>query len=419
MSVVSTDDTRAFPELHAVLAELAAEDRSSWSGPARATRVLELQSAIERLQAEQVRAVGEWDRDRAWQADAATSATAWLVHHADMAPGAAGRLVRSARLAHRHLAIGDALAAGAVTVAKVEALARVERDREEVFERDVGVLVEVAARHPVREVSALTGRWRHLADDEASLDEPDRVYERRFLYASSTLGGTVRIDAELDPEGGAVFLAALDRYARPDPADDPLGPRTLAQRRADALVELAAAATTAADDDEGSSPRPAIDVLVDVETLAGVGLMPDGLRGQRLRRLESATCDTVDGGPISVETVRRLLCDSKVGTIVMKAGEIVGMTTRSRFPTETQKRAVIARDRHCRFPGCDRPPRWCDVHHVVPVHVGGKTVLVNLVLLCRRHHRAVHEGGWRLRRDADGTVTATPPSMIGRGPPLV
>ena len=75
--------------------ELATEDRGSWSGPARASRVIELAQVRERLDAVLVRAVGDWDRDRTWQADEATSATTWLSHHADLSTGDATRLVRS------------------------------------------------------------------------------------------------------------------------------------------------------------------------------------------------------------------------------------------------------------------------------------------------------------------------------------
>jgi hypothetical protein len=85
----------------------------------------------------------------------------------------------------------------------------------------------------------------------------------------------------------------------------------------------------------------------------------------------------------------------------------VGRT--SRVVTGTQRAALVVRDGGCGFPGCDRPPGWCEVHHLVHWLHGGPTNLANLALLCRAHHRAVHEGGWRLGRDPDGHLTATPP----------
>jgi hypothetical protein len=85
----------------------------------------------------------------------------------------------------------------------------------------------------------------------------------------------------------------------------------------------------------------------------------------------------------------------------------VGRATRVVAPA--QRSALSVRDGGCRFPGCDRPLAWCDAHHLRHWVHGGATDLGNLVLLCRGHHHAVHEGGWRLHRHADGTFTATPP----------
>jgi hypothetical protein len=80
-----------------------------------------------------------------------------------------------------------------------------------------------------------------------------------------------------------------------------------------------------------------------------------------------------------------------------------------RVVSAAQRAALVVRDRGCVFSGCDRPPAWCEAHHLVPWLQGGPTDLPNLALVCRAHHRAVHEGGWRLGRDPDGRLTVTPP----------
>jgi hypothetical protein len=85
----------------------------------------------------------------------------------------------------------------------------------------------------------------------------------------------------------------------------------------------------------------------------------------------------------------------------------VGRTTRT--VALAQRNALVVRDGGCVFPGCDRPQDWCEAHHLRHWLHGGPTDLANLALLCRAHHRAVHEGGWRLGRDPDGRFTATPP----------
>jgi HNH endonuclease len=95
----------------------------------------------------------------------------------------------------------------------------------------------------------------------------------------------------------------------------------------------------------------------------------------------------------------------------------VGRT--SRVVTAAQRVALVVRDRGCAFSGCDRPPAWCEAHHLVHWLHGGPTDLANLALLCRGHHRAVHEGGWRLGRDPDGRLVATPPHRQHRRQPAV
>ena len=81
----------------------------------------------------------------------------------------------------------------------------------------------------------------------------------------------------------------------------------------------------------------------------------------------------------------------------------------SRVVSAAQRAALVVRDGGCALVGCDRPPAWCEAHHLVHWLHGGPTDLANLALVCRAHHRAVHEGGWRLGRDPNGRLTATPP----------
>ena len=85
----------------------------------------------------------------------------------------------------------------------------------------------------------------------------------------------------------------------------------------------------------------------------------------------------------------------------------VGRT--SRVVTAAQRAALAVRDGGCVVAGCDRPLGWCEAHHLRHWLHGGPTDLANLALVCRAHHRAVHEGGWRLTRDPDGRLTAIPP----------
>ena len=111
---------------------------------------------------------------------------------------------------------------------------------------------------------------------------------------------------------------------------------------------------------------------------------------------------------------------------MVREGEILGVGRRTRTISPALRRALAARDGQCRFPGCQN--RRTDVHHVQHWADGGETVLDNLVLLCRRHHRAVHEGGFRITLDAAGEMEflrpdgrpfpAAPPLPLWSGAPL-
>jgi hypothetical protein len=128
-----------------------------------------------------------------------------------------------------------------------------------------------------------------------------------------------------------------------------------------------------------------------------------------------------DAGTISAETARRLACDATVTRVVTAARSVpleVGRATKVVSPA--LRRALAIRDGGCAFPGCERPPGWCDAHHVRHWADGGETGLSNLVLLCRPHHRVIHRGfgvaivdGLSVFRRPDGTPLAD------RSPPLV
>jgi len=120
-----------------------------------------------------------------------------------------------------------------------------------------------------------------------------------------------------------------------------------------------------------------------------------------------------NGQRVSPATLRRMACDADLIPVVLGgAGQVldVGRTHRL-FPASIRK-ALIARDRGCAFPACDRPASWCDSHHLVPWDVGGVTSLDGGVLLCRPHHRLVHEGDWQVRLGPDRLPEFIPPSYI-------
>jgi uncharacterized protein DUF222/HNH endonuclease len=113
---------------------------------------------------------------------------------------------------------------------------------------------------------------------------------------------------------------------------------------------------------------------------------------ETLERRAGRPCELDEAGVIGAEAARRLACDATLSRVITAgASEPLDVGRRTPVVPAALRRALVVRDRGCRFPGCDRPPPWCDGHHLVHWADGGETSLSNLVLLCRRHHRAVHE----------------------------
>ena len=123
--------------------------------------------------------------------------------------------------------------------------------------------------------------------------------------------------------------------------------------------------------------------------------------------------------PVSSRTVARWACDCSITRVLMKDSVVVDVGRSQRVIGGPKRRALIARDKHCQWPGCERPASWCDGHHIVHWIDGGGLGLENMVLLCQRHHWLVHEGGWQIvKSETDGIVPVAPTTLFGmpRGP---
>lgn len=178
-------------------------------------------------------------------------------------------------------------------------------------------------------------------------------------------------------------------------SSDPEDRRTPAQRRADALGEICRQWLDSSARPQVGGERPHVTVTVSLDALQqGLG-----------------ECELDHLGPVHPDVARRLACDATVCRVVLgPRSEPLDIGRRTPVVPAPMRRAVVLRDRECRFPGCDRPPPWCDAHHVVHWAAGGTTALSNLVLMCRRHHRLVHHGftvemthGTPVFRRPDGT----------------
>jgi hypothetical protein len=360
-----------------VLTELRDEPLESLADEQLHDDLVELRRQMAALEAEWLRRVAEMDTRSSYETDGAVSAAAWLRWRCWEPPGAASRSVRMAR-ALRHMPgaavrFGD----GDLNRPRVEALVEAHRRHPEVYRRDEQVLVEGATELGWRDFKLAMTYWRNAADDVEARRDAAAQHRRRRLHVSTTWGGMVRIDGDLDPVGGEVVLTAL--RALTDPAlRDATDERTPAQMRADALMDLCQDYLNRGEAPVTGGEKPHVNLLVDLEVLEG--------RAGR-------TCELDEAGVITGELARLIACDAGISRIITnERSEPLDVGRRTRTVPPAIRRALVARDGGCVVPGCDRPPRWCDAHHIIHWIDGGPTALFNLLLLCRRHHRMIHEG---------------------------
>ncbi len=134
-------------------------------------------------------------------------------------------------------------------------------------------------------------------------------------------------------------------------------------------------------------------------------------------RDSSGFATTETGAELSASAVRRICCDAHLTPAVLgTTSEVLDVGRTQRLVTAAIWKALVARDAHCRFPHCRRPPVTCHAHHIVHWADGGETTLDNLILLCGHHHRLIHAAPWTIRRAAPNVFVFEPPTQGGRNP---
>jgi hypothetical protein len=367
----------------------------------------ELQRAAELIDAERLRRLAEIERRGTYRREGHLSAASWLASTFKVAWGTARGEVRMARALEDMPVTRRALEDGDLSMSAARVLVDARDGDHEAFRSSEATLVEAAKIHSMQDVRRVAAYWRQAAEREAAMGGEEKLRERRRLHASVTFMGMVRVDGDLDPETGETLLTALravlDAESRSAGPDDG---RTPAQRRADALGEVCRQWLDLGDRPTVAGERPHVTVTVDESALAGGA---------------GETSEMDHAGPVDPALARRVACDGSIRRVVMAGrSEPLDVGRRTAVVSPALRRAVIVRDRGCRFPGCDRPHSWCDAHHVVHWADGGPTALANLVLLCRRHHRMIHgRGGFSLGLEEGQPVFRRPDGSVleVRAPP--
>lgn len=312
----------------------------------------------------------------------------WLSWRTGLSLGPAREKVRVARALVRLPLLSERMRSGQFSYSKVRALTRVATRENE------AELIGFAEHGTVAHVERLVRGWRQI-DRQEDLAEGKLRYATRSLSVFPDDSGMYVVRGRLDPEVGSLLMKALEVAGDALYETDP--DATATQRRADALAEI-----LKGESGGGPGTQAAVHAVIQITH--------DGTQ-------------TEEGVHVPAETSDRMTCDAEVTVVRREAtsgpdsrpdsgagtsGSVLDVGRRRRTVSGRMRRALETRDQgRCRFPGCEA--RRCDAHHVTHWSRGGETKLDNLVLLCRFHHRAVHEGGFGVVVQTGGSVTFSDP----------
>ncbi|MBT2268629.1 HNH endonuclease signature motif containing protein [Rhodococcus erythropolis] len=301
---------------------------------------------------------------------------------------------------------------------------------EEALPRCIDLLLAAASG-----VEATTTKVRSVIATLERLFESDEIppaedVDRNELRIASTLNGRVVVRGDFDALTGEMLLSALSNLTMPTPAPDGTpDARSAAKRTADGFTELIRRYLDCAKTGMDGGQRPHVNVLVNARDLAehrdcaassaAADVDEEGSPDLDLSDLDVGHMPWL--GPLSISQTRLLGCDCFLSTVLLDDhGAPLDAKPGKRLVSAEQRTALIARDKGCAFPGCTCVPAWTDAHHIRHWANGGPTVMNNLVLLCRSHHRLMHRktgfvGKWEIRMGVDNKPWFIPPPSIDPG----
>ena len=366
--------TAASPE--AVLAQLSDEELEAFTK--------DVKRHVDAGHAWLLRAVEELDRRQVPERHHVLTTRQWLKRFCRMTGAAATAVVAGARSLAHMPDVADRAEAGEIPHENLRQVVAARTRHPEAFALHEPVFADIATYLDARDLRRAIGHWQQQVDHALVVGECDDRRARRRMTLQQTVDGMWHHEGWYDPESGHVIAAALRAVSDPG-LIDPDDRRTHGQRMVDGLVDVCRFSL-----DHGRSvpssggTKPHVTVTVGLDQLTACGDVVTG---------PNAPLPEIDGTSVPVETIRRLACDAGVVRIVVgPEGEPLDVGRSQRTVTPAIRRALDLRDRGCRWDGCDRPASWCDAHHVRHWARGGATSLDNMVLLCRRHHTAIHDG---------------------------
>jgi hypothetical protein len=343
-------------------------------------QLVETRRALDAAEAAWLREVAAYDRSGAWRADGYVTPAAALRHACHLNHGVARAHLELARKLEDLPEVADAFAAGEISFRHATVIAHAHTpERAPAMTNVEHELVDLARDHTPVELSRVVQRVTNALDGDGGAADDETEHERRACYTARTLGKTLELQANGDAYNAQIIQSALDAaMVRDHQARDP---RRTPQRRFDALVDICRHYLDHGPTTDAHGNQPHITYVMGPADLPG--LTPDLVDLIRTERHQQ--------GYLSPAMVELLTCDCNISRVITAGkSEILDVGRSTPTATPAQWKALVARDRHCQAPGCDRPPSQCQAHHLRHWAHGGPTDLDNLILLCWHHHRERH-----------------------------
>ena len=339
--------------------------------------VVGLKESIDAQNAELLLLISEFDRRRVSSNEYELSTTAWLKYRCRMAATEASGTLKTARALAEMPDVAEQAVAGNVVQSAVKLLARTRDAHPDEFAEHEQVFADIATYLNPGDMRRAVSYWQQSIDYPTALDEAESLRRSRRFYFNTSYRGMWNATGDLDPESGNIISTALRSLTDPSNLDGS-DARSAPQRNADAFTDICQFFLDHNNSTETSGgEKPHITVTVDYRILSG-----------DLERLPE-----IDGVAVGPETLRRITCDAGIIPMVLGTdSEVLDLGRKTRTIPSAIRRALDHRDAGCTWRGCTAPASWTDAHHIVHWADGGPTSVDNLVLLCRRHHTATHEG---------------------------
>jgi len=392
--------TDALHTLAAAVAAAGRVDHAALDADGFRAWALGLQQQLDRLTVVHARVLAHGQDHGLFSGTGCRSMADWLAKEAGTSVGETLGKIRLANALDNSDALRSAVDSGEMSPATAGVIAAaVNQPPTGVTADDLDALVDTVKGSDPKQARAALEKWKHVYSESVETPEQReaRLHSLRSLKFNAPEDGMISGTFRLPTLNGREVMTAIGHLARKQSEDDD---RTLEQRMADGLLALCDA--YAKGTVTGGRERPQLILTANVETLTGQSNDPGR---------------TLYGDLVPAHLIRRYAENSDVHTVIKHGNNILALTTASRFASEAQWRALVARDGCCRWAGCNAPASKCEIDHLQPVEDGGLTELLNLVLFCRNHHTLKHQPGTEIIGNAHNLQIRLPNGQLLHCPP--